>query len=59
VINEEGVPIGAGAMDSNRSGEREDTPKATDCIVAARKTLKTGQPVVNPMTPPCARAANF
>ena len=60
ILNHEGVLVCAGAIrQQSLSREREDSPKATDYIAAARKTLKAGQPVVNPTTQPWAGAANF
>lgn len=59
VINKEGVLVYAGAIDSIRSGDRDDIPKATNYIVAALSSIKAGLPVANPTTQPYGCAVKY
>jgi hypothetical protein len=52
VINPEGVLVYAGAIDSIRSSDAEDIPKATNYVSAALSALKAGQPVATPTSQP-------
>ncbi len=59
VINKEGVLVYAGAIDSIRSGDREDIPKATNYVAAALASLKAGRSVANPTTQPYGCAVKY
>jgi hypothetical protein len=52
VINAAGTLVYNGAIDSIRSADPEDVPKAENYAVAALAAVKSGQPVAKPTTQP-------
>lgn len=52
VINAEGVLVYNGAIDSIRSADAADIPKAENYATAALAAVKAGQPVAKPTTQP-------
>jgi hypothetical protein len=52
VINADGILVYDGAIDSIRSADTADIPKATNYVKAALDAIKSGQPVPTPVSRP-------